>query len=64
MLVEQSYHGIVGRPIPQYSIVQYSIVGFAAVLFPMVPMQDAFQQKNMAFSEMGGWVECHFDVFL
>ena len=48
ILVELSYHGIVGRP-------------FAVALFPVVPMSDVLQQKNiwshLTFSGVRGRVE-------
>ena len=46
--VELSYHGIVGRL-------------FAVALFPVVPMSDVLQQKNiwshLTFSGVREWVE-------
>ena len=54
ILVEQSYHGIVGRP-------------FAAVLFPMVPMHDVLQQKKYIVTPdvfSGKWVGWTENVIL
>ena len=48
ILVKLSYHGIAGRP-------------FAVALFPMVPISDVLQQKNiwshLTFSVVRGWFE-------